>query len=185
MNIHESPVLPRPEAERIRGHFRTIVDFPTPEFPFCDISPALALPDMLHIVTSAFASALSGFETDFVVGVEARGLVLAAPLAAEMQKGLILVRKKGRVPGEKVTAAYSYEYEVDGILELSSTILPLGGRCVVVDDFLATGGTAAAAASLIKRVGGIVSAFAFLIEDRAMGGRKRLDAIPIFTAIDY
>ncbi len=185
MESHGTIVLAENEIRKIRERLRTIHDYPIAGFPFCDISPALALPDMLGTVTRGFMAALESYEFDFVLGIETRGLVFASPLAAGLRKGLVLARKSGRVAGPKVSVGYSSEYETAGTLELSATIVRRNARCVIVDDFLATGGTAVAAASLVEQVEGNVSAFVFFIEDRELNGRGRLRGRPVISALDF
>jgi adenine phosphoribosyltransferase len=183
--LRQPTLLSGQDARRFREHIRTVRDYPKPGFPFADIAPALALPDMLQRVTRAFAAALADHVFDFVVGIEARGFIFAAPLAAKLGKGLVLARKCGGVPGSKMSIKYESEYDPKGALELSTTVLSPGSKCVIADDFLATGGTAAAAACLVESVGSNVSAFVFLIEDESLRGRDRLSGKPVITALTY
>jgi adenine phosphoribosyltransferase len=171
-------------ADNFRAAIRTVVGFPIPDFPFADIGPALALPNFLSTVTSSFGACLSGIEFDYVVGIATRGLFFAAPLAAQLGKGLVVARKKGELPGEVVSQAFENEYGA-GELAISAAVLPRGVRCIVVDDFLATGGTAEACIACIHALGAEVAAQLFLIEDPSLGGRARLTNRPTFSALIY
>jgi adenine phosphoribosyltransferase len=150
---------------------REVPDFPEPGILFRDITPFLGDGPAFHRLVESWAVRHSG--VDVVAGVEARGFILAAPLATRLGVGFVPVRKAGKLPGRTERAAYALEYG-EAVLELTHDAISPGQRVLLVDDVLATGGTAAAAAELVEREGGEVVAIQVLIELAALGGRDRL-----------
>jgi len=159
-----------------------VPDFPEPGIVFKDISPLLADHDAFTAVIDALAA--SGRDesgatvVDKVVGMEARGFILAAPVALALGCGFVPVRKQGKLPGTVVSASYELEYG-SAVLEVTSDAFIKGSRVLVVDDVLATGGTAAATVDLVRRCGGEVAGVAMLMELSFLGGRAALTAVGI------
>jgi adenine phosphoribosyltransferase len=167
---------------RVSALVRDIPDFPEPGVVFRDITPVLADGAAFTAVAVALA-ALAG-EADLVVGVEARGFLLGAAAALTAGTGLVPVRKAGKLP--RVAASRSYELEYGtATLELPADTVVPGSRVFVVDDILATGGTAAAACDLVAAAGGEVLGFAAMIELAALGGRSRLGDLPVHALLTY
>ena len=153
----------------LRELVRAIPDFPKPGILFRDITPLLADGEGLREAVRCMADPFRG-RVDRVLGIESRGFILGAPMAVELGVGLAIVRKPGKLPGDKLAASYALEYGTDS-LEIHADALDRGSRVLVVDDLLATGGTAAAAAGLVRQLGAEVVACAFLIELGGLGGR--------------
>ncbi|HEY3266434.1 MAG TPA: adenine phosphoribosyltransferase [Armatimonadota bacterium] len=163
---------------------RDIPDFPQPGILFRDITPVLGNARALREVISLMADYAEDRGADVIVGIESRGFVFGAPVALECRLGMVPVRKEGKLPFETVSCEYSLEYGTACVEIHKDAILP-GQRCVIVDDLLATGGTASAAAHLIEKVGGVVAGMAFLIELEALNGRKRLAGYDVNALISY
>lgn len=168
----------------LKGVIRDIPDFPRPGIIFRDITPVLLDP-------AAFRAALGGLESlvrplrcDKLCAIESRGFLFAAPLAAALGRGLVPLRKPGKLPGTKVTLSYALEYG-EAALELHADSLRRGERVVIVDDLLATGGTAEAAGRLAAQLGAQVAAYLFLIELEGLRGRERLRTAPVFSLVRY
>jgi adenine phosphoribosyltransferase len=161
---------------------RSIPDYPNPGILFRDITPLLADGATFAAVVEAFAAphrdAQGRPTVDAVVGIEARGFILAAPVAVALGVGFVPVRKQGKLPHATIGAAYDLEYGQSEIEVHADGISP-GQRVLLLDDVLATGGTAQAADDLVRRLGGEVAEVAFLIELEALGGRSRLDHRPV------
>jgi len=163
---------------------RNVPDFPRPGILFRDITPLLADPKGFHIALDALAHRFTGERVDAVAGVESRGFIFGAALAARLNASFVPVRKPGKLPAAVDRVSYSLEYG-EAELEMHRDALFEGAQVLVVDDLLATGGTAAAVASLIERQGATVHAFAFVIELRALDGRSRLKGAPIVSVLKY
>ncbi len=160
-------------SARILGMVRDIPDHPEPGVVFKDITPLLADPAAFAEVVEAFAGPYRGAGVDLVAGVEARGFILGAPVALALGVGFVPVRKSGKLPFTTVGAAYSLEYGTAEIEVHTDAVAP-GQRVLVLDDVLATGGTAAAACDLVERLGGVVAGLAVLIELSFLHGRDKL-----------
>jgi adenine phosphoribosyltransferase len=160
-------------AARIRAGIRDIPDFPSPGILFRDITPLLADGALFRDVTAAMAAPFAGAGVTHVVGIESRGFVLAAPVAQSLGAGFIPIRKQGKLPWKTVGREYGLEYG-SGELEIHADACPGDCRVLIVDDVLATGGTAAASAELVRSVGGTVVGYSFLIALGALGGEPRL-----------
>jgi adenine phosphoribosyltransferase len=158
-------------AERVRRLVRDVPDFPLPGILFRDITPLLADAPVFAALVEAWAQAHEG--VDVVAGVEARGFIFAAPLAFRLGAGFVPVRKSGKLPGATEQASYALEYGT-ATLEVTRDAFRPGQRVLLVDDVLATGGTAAAAIELIERAGAEVTAVQVLVELAALAGRDRL-----------
>lgn len=162
---------------------RDVPDFPKPGILFKDITPLLANGDGLRCVVDLLAERYRG-KVDVVVGVESRGFILGAPVAYALGVGLCIVRKPGKLPHDTHTVSYELEYGRD-TLEIHQDALPPGARAVVLDDLLATGGTAKAAVSLVEACGGRVVECGFLIELAFLGGRAALAPVPVHSLLRY
>ena len=170
--------------EWLKEHIRDIPDFPKPGIVFKDITPLLAHKKAFAYTIDAIAHEFDRDEIDKVVGIEARGFMIAAPLAYRFTAGLIPVRKKGKLPWEVEAQEYTLEYGVDH-LEMHRDAIQPGERVLIVDDVLATGGTAAATAALAERCGGKVSAIATIMELAFLNGRDRLEGYEFLSLIAY
>lgn len=168
----------------VRKLIRDIPDFPQPGIMFRDITPLLADPKGFHIVLDAIAERFVGEHVDAIVGIESRGFIFGGALAARLNASFVPVRKPGKLPYRTDKVSYSLEYG-EAELEMHRDSLREGASVVVVDDLLATGGTAAAAAELVDRQGAYVSAFAFVIELGSLSGRDRLAPVPVISIVRY
>lgn len=166
----------------LRRFIRDVPDFPTPGILFRDITPLLASPEAFGAAVEAMADPFRGSHAVKVVGIEARGFMFGAAVARELGLGFVPARKPGKLPGRTEKIAYGLEYGSDG-LEIQADAFSPGESVVVVDDVLATGGTAAAAAELVERLGARVVALAFCIELAALGGRDRLSGRPAHSVL--
>jgi adenine phosphoribosyltransferase len=172
-------------ADDLRAKIRDIPDFPQPGVVFKDITPLLADADCFGAAVGALADLhRDGARPGKVVGIESRGFLLAAPVADRLDAGLTLVRKPGKLPWKTVREEYALEYGTDALEIHEDAIIP-GERVLVVDDVLATGGTAAAALRLVERLGGHVVGCAFLVELAFLGGRGRLGARHVDALVTY
>lgn len=170
-------------AAEIRGLIRDVPDYPHPPIIFRDITPMLADGAALADVIDAFARLVDmDGGVDVVAGMEARGFLLGAPLATRLGVGFLPLRKAGKLPPPVESVEYELEYGRASIELRTGTLAP-GSRVLVVDDVLATGGTAAAAAQLVERCGGQVVALAFLLELAGLGGRERLTGRTVETLL--
>ncbi len=167
-----------------KSKIRDIPDFPTPGILFKDITPLLAEPRAFHIVLDSIAERFIGEHVDAVVGVEARGFIFGGALAARLNASFVPARKPGKLPAESDRVAYKTEYST-AELEMHKASIKKGGRVLVVDDVLATGGTARAAAELVATQGGTVVAYAFVIELAFLHGRKVLEPGRVESVITY
>lgn len=159
---------------RIREALRPIKDYPKPGIVFQDITPVLADAALLSDVVAGLAQPFAGEGVTHVVGIEARGFILGGAVATALGAGFVPVRKPGKLPWERVKEEYALEYGTDA-LECHSDGLAPGRRVVVVDDVLATGGTAEAAGRLARRLGSELLGWSFLLEIGFLKGRERLD----------
>ncbi len=163
---------------------RAIPDFPIPGILFRDITPLLKDKQGFKEAVDLFVERFKDRGIDYVVGIEARGYMLGAPLAYAIGAGFVPVRKPGKLPYSKLSESYALEYGTNS-LEIHADALGNGDKVLVVDDLLATGGTAAATRRLLERLGAQVEAFAFLIELEALKGRDALKGIAVETFISY
>jgi adenine phosphoribosyltransferase len=168
----------------VRGLIRELPDFPQPGVLFRDITPLLADPKGFHIVLDAIAHHFVGEKVDAVVGVEYRGFIFGGALAARLNASFVPVRRPGKLPFRTDKVSYSLEYG-ENELEMHRDALREGANVLVVDDLLATGGTAAAAGELVHRQGAFVLAYAFVIELSSLGGRERLLPSPCVSIVHY
>ena len=173
-----------PDHSWLKEHVRDIPDFPKPGIVFKDITPLLANKKAFTYTIDAIAHHFDRDEIDMVVGIEARGFMVAAPLAYRFTAGLTPVRKKGKLPWDVRTQEYELEYGTDS-LEMHSDAIEPGERVLVVDDVLATGGTAKAAAMLTEQCGGKVAGIATIMELSFLGGRGKLGGYDFLSLISY
>jgi adenine phosphoribosyltransferase len=167
----------------LKDHIRSIPDFPKAGILFYDISTLLRDADAWQVAMGRMASAVRRHHPDLLAGIESRGFLIAAPLALKLGCGFVMLRKRGKLPGETVGLDYGLEYGSDRI-ELQADAVSPGQRVVVVDDLLATGGTMAAGIALLRQVGAVVPAAATLIELAFLGGRAKLD-VPVSALVSY
>ena len=167
----------------LKEHIRGIPDFPKPGILFYDISTLLAHAKAWHETIEQIAAAVRPHKPDLLAGIESRGFLLAAPLALALGTGFVMLRKQGKLPGTTVRHTYALEYGTDTI-EIQQDAIKKGTRVVLVDDLLATGGTMAAAITLLEQVGAVVPAAACIIELTFLEGRKRLP-VPVEALLQY
>ncbi len=167
----------------LKDHIRGIPDFPKPGILFYDISTLLRDADAWQVAMGRMARAVLPYQPDLLAGIESRGFLIAAPLALKLGCGFVMLRKRGKLPGETRGLDYALEYGSDRI-EIQADAVAPGQRVVVVDDLLATGGTMAAGIALLRASGAIVPAVAALIELTFLGGRARLD-VPCEALMSY
>jgi adenine phosphoribosyltransferase len=172
------------ELRQIQSLIRDVPDFPEPGIVFKDITPVLADPIAYSTIIDLIVVHFGRGNVDKVVGIEARGFLLAAPVAYHFGAGIVPVRKKGKLPHRTIEEEYALEYGT-ATLEIHQDAVSSGERVLIVDDVLATGGTAAATASLVERVGGKVVGIACLIELDFLHGRDRVDGYELLTLVHY
>lgn len=171
-------------AEDISKAIRDVPDFPKPGIVFKDITPALADPRLLAGCIDLLAEGFKPGDVDAVVGIDARGFIFATGVALRLNAGFVPVRKLGKLPYETHSESYDLEYGSNTI-ELHIDAVKPGDRVLLVDDLLATGGTAAAAANLLKRLDADILSVRFLIELGFLNGAARLDKFPVQSLIKY
>ena len=164
---------------------RDIPDFPKPGIVFKDITPVLAHADAMSTIIDLIVVHFGRGTVDKVVGIEARGFILAAPVAYHFNAGFVPIRKEGKLPWETVSEEYELEYGAATTIELHKDAIENGERVLIVDDVLATGGTARAAASLVERCGGVIRGIACLIELDFLKGREKLPDHEVHSFIHY
>ena len=169
---------------RIRNALRPIKDYPKPGIVFQDITPVLSDAVLLRDVVAAMAQPFAGRGVTHVVGIEARGFIIAAPVARQLGAGFVPVRKVGKLPWDVEAEAYELEYGT-GLLEIHSDAVAIDERVLVVDDVLATGGTASATVRLIERLGAKVAGLGFVIELGFLNGRRQLPGRDILSLLHY
>ena len=168
-------------AERL---IRDVPDFPKPGIVFKDIAPLLGDGEAWREVLEAMTAHVGALNPDKIAGVESRGFLFCAPLSDRLGTGMVLVRKPGKLPWQTVREQYALEYGSDAI-EIHVDAVQPGERVVIVDDVLATGGTAAATRRLVERVGGVVVGYAFMVELSFLAGRDRLGGLPVASLYRY
>lgn len=172
---------PPSAVEHIETLTRTVPDFPSPGIRFLDLTPVFADGAALASVASALIEPFAG-SFDVIAGVEARGFALAAAAAATAGTGILLVRKAGKLPAERIAESYALEYG-EATLEVHLDQVPAGTRVLLVDDVLATGGTLGAARTLIARAGWNLAGVAVVLEIAGLGGRAALDPQPVHALV--
>jgi adenine phosphoribosyltransferase len=167
----------------LKDHIRSIPDFPKPGILFYDISTLLANAKAWHETIERMATIARKHKPDVIAGIESRGFLLAAPLALALGTGFVMLRKKGKLPGITVRHTYALEYGTDTI-EVQKDAFQKDARVLLVDDLLATGGTMAAAVTLLEGMGAVVPASACIIELTFLEGRKKL-SVPVEALLQY
>ena len=169
----------------LKALIKDIPDFPQPGIIFRDITTLLQDPDGLQHVVMQLSEQGAMLAPDYVAGIESRGFIFGMPVAHQLRKGFVPVRKSGKLPRAVHSVAYTLEYGED-CLEVHQDAFPAGAQVVIVDDLLATGGTAAAAAELIEKAGATVAGFVFVIELNDLAGRDTLPPeVPVASLIQY
>ena len=168
----------------LKSRIRHVPDFPKAGILFYDITTLLKEPDGFRATVDQLTRPFEGQGIEVVVGIESRGFILGSAVADRLGAGFSLVRKPGKLPSKTTRASYSLEYGTDA-LEIHDDAVRKGQRVLIVDDLLATGGTASAASQLVKGLGGQVHALAFLIELEALNGRSKLDGEQIHVVLKY
>ncbi len=171
-------------SKKLEDYVVTIPDFPEPGIMFRDITSVIQDPDGLKLAVDGLKELLADTEFDLVVGPESRGFIFGVPVAYLMGKGFIPVRKKGKLPRETVRQSYDLEYG-QAEIELHVDAVKPGQKVVIVDDLIATGGSAEAAAKLVEKLGGQVVRMAFVMELAGLEGRKKLEQYDVRSLIRY
>ena len=169
---------------KLEDYVKSIPDFPKPGIIFRDVTSVLQDPEGLKLSIHEMMKRLEGMEFDVIAGAEARGFLFGMPLAYNKSKGFVPIRKKGKLPRETISKEYDLEYGTETIEMHKDAIFP-GQRVVLVDDLLATGGTAAAAIRMIEKLGGKVVKVLFLMELAGLEGRKELEGYDVDSVIVY
>jgi adenine phosphoribosyltransferase len=171
-------------SEALKARIRHVPDFPKPGILFYDITTLLRDPEGFRQTVDSMAKPFSARDVELVVGIESRGFILGSAVADRIGAGFVPVRKLGKLPSTTVRANYALEYGTDS-LEMHKDAVTPGQRVLIVDDLLATGGTASATVDLVKQLGGVVVGLAFLIELESLNGRSRLTAENIHVVLPY
>jgi adenine phosphoribosyltransferase len=171
-------------VERLYAAVRDVPDFPKKGIVFKDITPVLSDPSLFRASIDLFLERCRGRDVDKIVGIDARGFVFGSAVAYELGVGFVPIRKRGKLPYRTEIAKYSLEYG-EAEVEMHTDAVTQGERVVLVDDLLATGGTSAAAAVLIRKAGGQLLEAQFLIELEFLEGRKRLEPTPVTSFLKY
>jgi adenine phosphoribosyltransferase len=174
--------MPNLEA-RLTSVIRDVPDFPKPGIVFKDITPVLARPDLLQAVTDHYARRYAG-KVDAVVGMESRGFIFGTPIALALGAAFVPARKPGKLPYDRISEEYALEYGTARLDMHTDAILP-GQRVLIVDDLIATGGTAVATAKLVERLGGTIVAMAFVIELTFLPGRAAVAPHVVDSIVRY
>ena len=170
--------------KKIEEYVRTIPDFPEPGIMFRDVTSVLQDPDGLKLAIDEMIHLLDGVEFDLIAGTESRGFIFGVPIAYELGKAFIPVRKKGKLPCETVSAEYELEYGT-ACIEIHKDSIKPGQKVVIVDDLIATGGTIEAAIKLVEQLGGEVVKVIFLMELAGLKGREKLAGYDVASVIAY
>jgi len=171
------------DIEQIKNSIRNVPDFPQPGIQFKDITTLLMDPEIFRDCIEIFYEEFKNSGIDVVVGIESRGFIFAAPLALKLNCSLALARKPGKLPAEKVSETYDLEYGTDS-LEMHVDAIQEGSNVLIMDDLLATGGTASAVNNLVNNLGGQVQAIAFLIILNDLDGREKLGKSEVYSILE-
>lgn len=177
-------MLLKSATDRLKNAVRNVPDFPEPGIIFRDISPILGDGQLFRLACTLFSERYQRKPVDVVVAIDARGFIFGSTLAYILGVGLVLVRKKGKLPFRTVEFSYSLEYG-SSTLQMHTDAIRPGQRAVVIDDVLATGGTMLAACKMVRQLGGEVLEAAVLIELEALGGRTGIEPTPVFSVIQF
>ena len=170
--------------KKLEEYVRSIPDFPEPGIIFRDITTILQDPDGLHLAIQSMQDKLKDIEFDVVVGTESRGFIFGVPIAYNLHKAFVPVRKKGKLPCETVSMEYDLEYG-SAVIEMHKDSIKPGQKVVLVDDLVATGGTIEAAIKLVEELGGEVVKVVFLMELAGLKGRERLKGYEVESVLCY
>ena len=169
---------------QLKKHIREVQDFPQKGINFIDITTLLKNPSIFRETVNIFANHYKNNDIKKVVGIESRGFIFGSVLAYLLKAGFVPVRKPGKLPAETISEEYKLEYGTDGV-EIHRDAIEKGESVIIVDDLLATGGTMAATAKLVEKLGGKIIEIAVIIELEFLNGRKKLKNLPIFSLIKY
>ena len=170
--------------KKVEDYIRTIPDFPEPGIMFRDITTVLQDPDGFKLAIDEMQNLLKDVDFDVIAGTESRGFIFGTPLAYNLHKPFVLVRKKGKLPAETVEMEYNLEYG-SAVIEMHKDSIQPGQKVVLVDDLIATGGTMEAAAKLVEKLGGEVVKMLFLMELEGLEGRKKLAKYDVASVVSY
>ncbi len=170
--------------KKIEDYIRTIPDYPEPGIMFRDITTVVQDPEGLKLAIDSLQKDIEGLDFDVIVGAESRGFVFGMPLAYNLGKGFVMVRKKGKLPAETIEETYDLEYG-QATIEIHKDAITPGQRVVIIDDLMATGGTVEAVVKLVERLGGKVVHISFLLELAGLKGRERLKDYEISSVVAY
>ena len=168
----------------VKSYIRTIPDFPKEGIMFRDVTTIMNDAEGFKLAIDEITKAIGDTEFDVLVGIESRGFIFGAPIAYNLNKPFVPIRKKGKLPYKTVEESYALEYGT-ATIEVHEDAIPKGSRVVIIDDLIATGGSAKAAANLVEKIGAEVVKFAFLIELPALDGRKVLKDYPVATVTQF
>jgi adenine phosphoribosyltransferase len=171
-----------PQQKSVKDYIRTIVDFPHEGIMFRDVTTLFADPRGFRMAVDQMLHPYAGQRIDKVVGLEARGFILGGAIAHQLGTGFVPIRKKGKLPGKTISEAYTLEYG-EAIVELHDDAIEPGETILLVDDLLATGGTAEAGIKLVERLGGKILSCAFVIDLPELGGRQKLEAMGMDVSV--
>jgi adenine phosphoribosyltransferase len=163
-----------PQTKTVKDYIRTIADFPHEGILFRDVTTLFADPRGFRMAIDQMLHPWAGQQIDKIVGLEARGFILGGAIAHQLSKGFVPIRKKGKLPGQTISQAYSLEYG-EAVMEMHEDAIQPGEKVLIVDDLLATGGTCGAGIKLIERVGGEIVGCSFIVDLPELGGRKLLE----------
>lgn len=166
----------------LKTTIRDIPDFPKKGIMFKDITTLLKDPEAFREAINMMVDYYKDYDFDYIIGIEARGFIIGAPMALAMKKGFIPIRKPGKLPGETLSMSYDLEYGSNEI-EIHSDAIKEGDKVLIIDDLLATGGTVAAAVELIKQLGGELQGIGFLLELAFLNGRDKLKGEDVFALL--
>lgn len=184
MNLPAASLTDTTLVADVNALLRDVPNFPKPGIVFKDITPVLADPRLFGRVITAMSAPFRGQHITKVVGVEARGFLLGAPIALALHAGFVPARKPGKLPYKSIVEKYSLEYGADG-LEMHEDAIHKGERVLIVDDVLATGGTAGATAKLVEKLGGELVAYSFLIQLDFLDGAKKLGKDKVTSLLSF
>lgn len=170
--------------KKMEDYVRSIPDFPEPGIIFRDVTSVLQDADGLHLAIDEMQKALEGVECDVIAGTESRGFIFGMPIAYNLHKPFVLIRKKGKLPCETVEKEYALEYGT-ATIEIHKDAITPGQKVVLIDDLIATGGTIQAAAELIEDLGGEITKIVFLMELAGLKGREKLSKYDVSSVITY
>lgn len=163
---------------------RSFPDFPKKGILFRDISPVLRNPEAMQYVIDQFYEYYNKMKVDLIAGIESRGFIFACALGLKFKKGIVMIRKQGKLPGDTLRLTYDIEYG-NAVMEIQQDAVNEGQNVLIVDDLIATGGTAKASAELIEKLGGNITGFAFVIELTSLKGREQLKGYEVYSLVKY